>query len=140
MSTFRKITKNSDGTFGPTKSNNFYKPVAYHNKSSITKRHKTKWIIKQNEQYCTFELSHNNKWKCSIQQGYFSIVENGKFIMGSNEEVLGFFPEIVNMTDPYHGYPVSSAEYEISNPLLVKWLADKVIDNRIYIKLLKCQL
>ena len=140
MSIFRKIKKNLDGTFGPTKSNIFYKPVAYHNKSSINKKHKTKWIIKQSEQYCIFELSHNNNWKCPIRNGYFSIAENGAIILGSNEEILGFFPEIINKNDPYHGYPVSSAEYEISDTLLDNWLNTKVINKRIHIKLLKCQI
>lgn len=140
MVTFKKIAKNTDGTFGPTKNNNYYKPVVYHNKSAIKKKDKTKWVIKQNEQYSTFELSDESDWKCSTQKGYFSIIENGKFILGSNDEVLGFFPEVVNKSDPYHGYPVTSAEYEISEDLLNKWVSNKVIDKRIHIKLLKCQL
>ena len=45
MSIFRKIAKNPDGTFGPTKKNKYYKPVAYHNKSSVNRKDKTKWFL-----------------------------------------------------------------------------------------------
>ncbi|GAA4021621.1 hypothetical protein GCM10022386_00730 [Flavobacterium cheonhonense] len=140
MSIFRTIKKNKDGTFGPTSNSNYYKPMYYHNKTAKKNKDKTKWIIKQNEQYCTFELSDDNNWKCLAQNGFFSILENGNVILGSNEEVLGFFPETINDSDPYHGYPVTSSEYEISDKLLEKWLNDKVIDSRMHVKLLKCQI
>lgn len=137
---FRKVTRNKNGLFGPTSNDNYYKPIFYHNKTAKNNKHKTKWIIKQNEQYCTFELSDINNWKCESKNGYFSIIDNGNVILGSNEEVLGFFPEKINKDDPYHGYPVSSAQYEISHSLLKKWLDDDVIDDRIHYKILKCQI
>lgn len=141
MSTiFRKVAKNEDGTFGPTSNNKFYQPVFYHNKTAKKNLNKTKWLIKQNEQYCAFELSDNNNWKCDKKDGYFTIVDNGKVTLGSNEEILGFFPETQNATDAYHGFPVTSSEYEISDKLLLKWKDDNIIDERIHIKLLRCQL
>lgn len=137
---FRKVKKNSNGLFGPTLNNNYYKPVFYHNKTAKGNKHKSKWIIKQNEQYCTFELSDNYQWKCNLKNGYFSIVDNGKVILGSNEEILGFFPETQNSTDSYHGFPVTSAEFEMSENLLNKWLENDVIDERMHIKILRCQI
>lgn len=139
-SIFKKITKNSDGTFGPTSNDNFYIPISYHNKTAKNNPNKTKWKIRQNEQYCVFELSDINNWKCPERNGYFSIVENGNVKLGINEEILGFFPEKVNVTDPYHGFPVTSSDYEISDELINRWKKDEIINDRIYIKLLKCQL
>lgn len=137
---FRKIKRNSNGTFGPTTKNKYYQPVFYHNRTASKNHHKTKWIIKQNEQYCTFELSDDNDWKCNKLDGYFSIIDNGKVILGSSDEILGFFPENSNSTDPYHGFPVMSSDFEISEELLLIWKNNNIIDERVHIKLLKGQL
>jgi len=137
---FKKVKKNENGTFGPTPNNKYYFPVTYHNKTAKKNVHKTKWKLKQNEQYCSFELSDIENWKCAVKNGYFTILDKGKIKLGTNDEVLGFFPEPANAIDAYHGFPVFSWDYEISIDLLDLWKKKKVIDDRIHIKLLKCQL
>lgn len=137
---FPKIKLNEDGLFGPTKEKHFYKPVTYHNKTAAANKHKTTWILKQNEQFEVFRVSDERKWFCKDRNGLFSILDNGDVVMGSNEERLSFFPSPVNTTDPYHGYPVDSGEYEVSTELVDKWLEDEIIDNRLHIKILKGQI
>ncbi|MBK8805587.1 MAG: hypothetical protein IPO21_02605 [Bacteroidales bacterium] len=137
---FSKIKLNKDGLFGPTKENHFYKPVNYHNKTAATNHHKTTWVLKQNEQFEVFRVSDESKWFCKNRNGLFSILDNGEVIMGANEERISFFPNPVNNSDPYHGYPVNSGEYEPSTELVEMWLKDKIIDYRIHIKILKGQI
>lgn len=137
---FPKRRLNKDGLFGPTTENHYYKPVNYHNKAAAPNRHKTTWVLNQHEQFEVFRVSDENKWFCKNSKGLFSILENGKLIMGSNEERLSFFPKPINTTDPYHGYPVDSSEYEPCTELVDKWLDDKVIDDRLHIKILKGQI
>jgi len=137
---FPIIKLNKDRLFGPTAENHFYEPVAYHNKTAAANKHKTTWKLKQNEQFEVFRVSDESKWFCNERKGLFSILDNGDVVMGSNEERLSFFPSPVNTTDPYHGYPVDSGEYEISTDLVDKWLEDKIIDKRLHIKILKGQL
>lgn len=137
---FPKIKLNSDGNFGPTKESHYYKPVPYHNKSAKPKKDKTKWVLKQNEQYEVFRVSDEKKWFCSDRNGLFSILENGEVVMGANEERISFFPKPINTNDPFHGFPVDSCEYEPSTKLIDRWLKDKIIDDRLHIKILKGQI
>lgn len=137
---FPKIKLNEDGLFGPTKVSHYYKPVTYHNKTASSNKHKTTWQLKQNEQYEAFRVSDESKWFCKKRNGLFSILNNGEVIMGSNEERLSFFPEPVNSTDPYHGYPIESGEHEPSVELVDKWLEDNIINERLHIKILKGQI
>lgn len=137
---FPIVKLNVDGLFGPTLKKAFYKPMTYHNKTAKFSKHKTKWTLKQNEQYEVFRLSNENEWACTKNGGLFSILSNADVVIGSNEERLSFFPNPVNSKDPWHGFPVNSGNYEPSVELVDKWLDDKVIDERIHIKILKCQL
>lgn len=131
---------NSDGLFGPTLNNRFYKAVHYHNKSSTFSSNKTRWVLKKNEQYEVFRVSDANDWMCNNTRGLFSILNNGAIILGENEERLSFFPEPSNVSDAWHGYPVNSCECEPSIALVDKWLEENIIDERIHIKILKGQL
>ena len=137
---FPKAKLNNDGLFGPTQNDNYYKPVTYHNKTAKTNKHKNTWVLKQNEQFEVFRVCDEGEWSCIKNKGLFSILDNGEVIMGANEERLSFFPKPVNDTDPYHGYPVDSGEYEPSVELVDKWLKDQIIDDRIHIKILKGQI
>jgi len=96
--------------------------------------------LKKNEQFEVFKVSDENKWECNSNDGIFSILSNGEIILGENEERLAFFPKPTNTNDAWHGYPIVSSEYEPSETLVDKWLEDEIIDNRVYIKLLKGQI
>lgn len=137
---FPKVKLNGNGLFGPTSKANYYKPVSYHNKTAESNKHKTTWVLKQNEQYEAFRVCDEQEWLCIKNKGLFSILDKGDVIMGTNEERLSFFPKPINITDPYHGYPVDSSEYEPSVELVDTWLENEIIDNRIHIKILKGQI
>ncbi len=138
--TFPKVKLNDDGLFGPTLKKHYYKPVGYHNKTGESSKHKTLWVLKQNEQYEPFRISDEKAWICAKNKGLFSILDNGNVIMGTNEERISFFPNPVNKTDPWHGYPIDSGEKDPSIDLVDKWLKDKIIDDRIHYKILKGQI
>lgn len=138
---FPKVAKNKDGNFGPTKNGNFYDSVSYHNKTAKKKSTKTRWILKQNEQYEVFRVSDEGKWICKENKnGLFSILNKGKVIFGENGECLAFFPKPINTKDAWHGFPVTCDSYEPSVVLVDKWLKEDIIDTRIHIKILKGQL
>ncbi len=80
---FPKIKLNEEGLFGPTTENHYYKPVTYHNKTAALNKHKTTWILKQNEQFEVFKVSDESKWFCKVRNGLFSILDNGGVILGS---------------------------------------------------------
>lgn len=121
--------------FGPTKNNNFYFPHPQHNKNASKNKHKTRWILKENEQYEVFRISDENAWICKSNSALFSILNNGSEIFGENEERLAFFRVPNNTTTPWHGFPVFSSDYEISTILLDDWIKNKVITLAIRMKI-----
>lgn len=137
---FPKHKLNENGLFGPTSRKHFYMPVAYHNKTATSNPDKNKWVLKKGEQFVVFKLSDENVWECKNNNGLFSILSNGEEILGANEERLSFFPTPANVNDAWHGYPVSSGEYEPSSELVDKWVSDEIITQRVSIKILKGQL
>lgn len=139
MYSFPKYKKNGN-QFGPTEKKHFYIPVHYHNKSASQNERKTKWVLKQGEQYEVFRISDEGEWNCKVNKGLFSILSNGNEILGENEERLAFFPNPQNSSDSWHGFPISSADYDISDELIKQWINAEVIDIRISIKILKGQL
>jgi|TARA_B110000037_G_C16817250_1_gene382157 hypothetical protein len=134
---FPKVKLNKGGNFGPTENDNFYHPVFYHNKTAKKNSDKTKWVLKKNEQYEVFRLSDEGNWDCKEKSGLFGILKNGDIVLGNGEERLSFFPNPANSNDPWHGYPINGGEFEPSIKTVDKWLKDKVIDNRMHIKILK---
>jgi hypothetical protein len=119
---------NADGLFGPTDNKKYYKPVFYHNKTAKRNSHKSNWDITQSEQYGVFKLAAEGEWNCTEQKGAFSIVDNGDYLLGTDDEVLGFFPNPSNPQDPWHGFPVMSESKRPSSELLDKWMDKKVIN------------
>lgn len=137
---FPIVSLNKDGQFGPTNKNHFYFPVPYHNSTAARRGEKTTWVLKKNQQYEVFRVSDEGDWICNKCKGLFSILDNASIVLGINEERISFFPTPQNVSDPWHGYPVTSYEYDISDELIDKWLENEIIDNRIYLKLLRRQI
>ena len=134
---FPKIKQNEDGNFGPTKNSNYYYPIHYHNKTAKDNPDKTKWCLKKNEQYEVFRLSDESKWICDDNNGLFGILNDGNVLLGTSEERLSYFPKPTNENDDWHGFPVSSGEFEPSKKLVEKWHKDEIISYRMKIKILK---
>lgn len=126
-----KVSSNKQvsGLFGPTLKKHYYSPVAYHNKSAIAKSTKNKWCVKKDKQYEIFKLADESNWICQERQALFSILDDGKLIMGTDDEVLGFFRIPQNASDPWHGFPVKSDDKAPSSNLLDIWVNKRVISN-----------
>lgn len=126
--------------FGPNKVSHHYES-SYHGRNA-RRGYKTKWVITAYEEYevfnsadehafghCVLLSSSHGVDYCWMNDdfsglyGFKSITEDGKIrlaLLGENGERFGFFPKIVNITDNWHGYPVSSEK--IGNNLLKYWL------------------
>lgn len=128
MPTFPNVKKMADGSFGPTDKNHYYMPVTYHNSTAARNRHKSKWCIKQNQQYEVFRIADEGSWKSSTNNGLFSIMEQGNYIVGFDDEVLSFFPCPANPSDFWHGFPVKSQSKRPDSDLLDRWFNEGVID------------
>jgi hypothetical protein len=134
---FPKVKQNESGNFGPTKNSNYYFPVHYHNKTAKSNPDKTKWCLKKNEQYEVFKISDESKWACEENDGLFGILDDGNVMLGMGEERLSYFPKPANTNDDWHGFPVNSGEFEPSKKLVKKWHKNKIIGDRMMIKILK---
>lgn len=140
MPIFPKLKKGANGTFGPTIKNHYYYPVSYHNKNATPNPHKSTWCIKENQQYDVFRVADEGSWECSVAKGLFSILGDGTFTVGSGGEVLSFFPNTVNPSDYWHGFPVKSESKRPSSALLDKWVNDKIIGHSARIRIERGQL
>jgi len=129
MPSFPKIVQNKDKTFGPTLMGHFYQPPFYHNRTAAPNPDKHTWLIKLNEQYEVFRLADEGRWLCQDSKALFSIIDDGKFVLGSEDEVLGFFRVPVNINDTWHGFPVKSEDKAPSSDLLDFWIKNKIISN-----------
>jgi hypothetical protein len=137
---YPKVASNSDKTFGPTLTGHYYIAVYYHNKTARRRKNKGKWNIQQNEQFEVFRISDEGKWFCKVNNGLFSLLDGGKEVLGNAEERLAYFVKPNNNGDPWHGYPVFSEEFEISEDLLDFWVDKGIISPQVRIKIGKGQL
>lgn len=128
MTIFPILQRDSNGYFGPTKNCHYYQPITYHSSTSSHNPHKSQWRIREYEQYGVFKLADENSWYCSKNDGYFSIVDKGNYLLGTQNEVLAHFPNPINENDTWHGFPVFSSSKTPSEALLEKWEHKSVID------------
>lgn len=135
MYKYPKALLDKEGLFGPTTKGHKYKPVSYHNKSAKTKADKNKWRLKQNEQFEVFRLASEGDWYCHRNNCFFSVLDNANEILGLNYERIGYFEPPVNNIDPWHGYPVKSCDYNISEDMLDLWVDNNIINMRTRIKI-----
>lgn len=95
-------TRNTDFTYGPTTKGNYYLPNPAHGINS-TNFKKHKWRINENEEYSVFEFAEEPELFCKENNCYFSIINNGKVILGNRGERIAKFPKPQNASDPWHG-------------------------------------
>lgn len=132
---YPKIAQNAGGTFGPTSQGHYYFPASYHNRTAAHRAEKGKWCLKKNEQYEVFRLADDNHWADNNPDGLYSVVDNGREILGLLGERVAFFRDTQNANDPWHGYPLFNPP--ISDDLIEKWHATHVIDDIFYKRLLR---
>lgn len=101
-------TRNDDGTYGPTKKGKYYLPKLDHRINS-TNPIKSKWSINENQELSVFEIAEKPEVElfCKENNCYFSIVNDGKLVMGVDGERIAKFPTPKNKIDPWHGYPTT---------------------------------
>lgn len=144
--------------FGPNKVLHYYES-SYHGRYA-RRGYKTKWEIKADEEYEVFNIAdeHDCGHCLSLSSsegvdycwmnddfsglyGFKSVIENGQIrlcTLGEHGEKFGFFPKIVNETDNWHGYPVTSEK--IGNNLLKYWLDRNLISKIDYQRALRRRL
>lgn len=132
MFKFPTHTRNSNGTYGPTTKDHYYQPAPYHNATARKRKNKkSRWQIKEGEQYEVFKISDEPYWICKINHCLFSIVQDGEVVLGQEEERLAVFPVPQNSFDAWHGWPTNSDNKKPEPCLLDKWEQDKIISSHI---------
>jgi hypothetical protein len=103
-------TRNSDGTYGPTKRGDYYISKPDHRRTARYKEGKTRWCIKEGEEFSVFSVANENYFFCNEAQALFSIIDDCQEVLGQNGQRVAKFPDIQNANDPWHGYPVTTKE------------------------------
>jgi hypothetical protein len=125
--------RNKDGRYGPTTRSHYYQPVGYHGRGATNSSQKTRWALKEGQQFEVFRVCDEPWWHSG--GGLFSIMNGGSVVLGENGERLGRFPDPQNQADPWHGYPVFSADYLPDESLLDQWVATQVIPDHVRTKI-----
>ncbi len=100
--------RHSDGRYGPSPKNSYYyKPNPKHGVNSRNSEG-TNWCIKENAEFSVFihAESHEEHLYCNENNCYFSIIDNGKVMLGQDGQKVAKFPVTSNCSDAWHGYPV----------------------------------
>ena len=120
-------TRNDDNTYGQTSQNHYFKPVIYHSRTASPNFHKSKWCIREPQQFYIFKIADESEWICNSNSCLFSIINDCQVIIGTENERIAKFPKPLNTTDPWHGFPTNSTKDIISENLLDKWEEKDVI-------------
>lgn len=131
-------TKNTDGTYGPTANGKYYQSNPAHGINSINKN-KTKWCISENQELSVFNIVERYKEElfCFENNCYFSIVNDGKILLGQTGERVAKFPRPSNLSDTWHGYPIkcnqnhNTPSDKVLDRMLEKKIISKTTRNRI---------
>jgi hypothetical protein len=93
--------------FGPTASGKLYLSLYYHRPPG-NNAHKSKWHaqITPQDEYSIFDDSDTNNFQCAAGH-YWGFKDDGKIVLGCEQEVLCKFPRNNNPAVPWHGFPVS---------------------------------
>ena len=109
-----KAKRNPNGTYGPTTTGDFYFSKSDHRRSASFKKNKTRWCIEEGQEYHIFKIANEPKpfWFCKENNCLFGFFFTGESMLslGQDGEILAKFPNINNITDPWHGYPVKTEE------------------------------
>jgi len=103
---FPRRKRNQDGTYGPTSRNHYYRPAPYHARTSLKRSSKTRWCLRESEEFYVFRIADEPWWECALNQCLFSIVDFGNILLGEDGERLAAFPVPRNANDYWHGYPI----------------------------------
>ena len=96
--------------FGPTNKGKWYISVNHHRGAGLQK-YKNKWSLSVPPpmEYAIFCSADDGDWR-DVQGHYWGVHNQGSTILGCRGEKLAKFPCTSNVSDPWHGYPVSPLE------------------------------
>jgi hypothetical protein len=83
-----------------------YLSLNYHRGSGKGRRGKSIWAIGRDAECHTFCEAEIGKWS-DARANYWAVSVDARVQLGKNGERLAFFDAPVNVTDPWHGYPIS---------------------------------
>lgn len=145
-----KIESMDEGEFGPNSVGHKYKPASYHGYKAKKTKGKTRWKYPVAAEYHVFNLADEHteemgadgivdkRWINDDNSGLYSMVDGCKEPLGIGEERLAFFPQTRNPNDPWHGYPIDSSN--LGPNLVEHWYQSNLIDQNVYLRLLKRKL
>ncbi len=96
--------------FGPNNSGKMYISV-YNHRGSGSRVYKNQWLstITPAIEYTIFCDADDGNWK-DYNGHYWGVHNRGITVLGDCREHLSKFPKTSNLTDHWHGYPVSPRE------------------------------
>lgn len=136
-----KYVRNADGKYGPTSRGDYYYSKEDHRRTAKTKKGKTRWIIEEGEEFDVFRIANEayDIWYCIENNCIFSLVDEAKVELGTDGERIAKFPNDRNENEPWHGYPVSTAESQNrpSTEVLDKLYEEKLISLPVRLRIEK---
>lgn len=117
--------------FGPTPLNLRIYHSLYRHRGHGSPNHKSVWgdSVPPPMEYAIFCDADTNNWR-TADGDYWSLHNGGNTEIGSDGERLCRFQNTSNLSDPWHGFPVSPLKKESDKPpviLLDMWLAAGII-------------
>lgn len=114
-----------------------YLSVFYH-RSNARSDNKCCWSISITEEGHRFYCAHENRNESIEEPGLWHI-EDGNIFIGTNQELICFFPEPKNTNDFWHGYPFTFDRKSPANRIkALKEVAEKLLkQNKLSLKRVK---
>lgn len=120
---FPTHTRRGDGRYGPTSRGQFYNPPLYHGRSGRQSSRKSRWRIREGEQFHVFNLADTGQW--ISQDTYLALLADATVILGLEEERMAVFRFPSQGSLDWHGHPITGIRPTID--LLNKWEAAGLI-------------
>lgn len=102
----RQTRVTADGIEFVSCNDSLYISLNYHRSVTSTTHRKSIWILSRPDECHTFCEAELRSWQ-DAKGDYWAISEDGKIEFGTLSERVAFFDSPQNVTDPWHGYPVS---------------------------------
>ena len=88
--------RNNDGTYGPTGRRHYYKPASYHNPTAKKRADKTRWKLREPQQYEVFRVAdEDHETYIDEQGGMYGFLDQMQEVLGKdNEERIAYFKDV----------------------------------------------
>lgn len=108
--TYTPIVKSTDNNnvLYSCKTRPDYLSVYYHRSGALA-ANKGCWTISKEEELFRFYCAYDNK-NCTPTYAGLWHIESAEIYIGTNDEMIAYFPAPVNANDPWHGFPFTFAK------------------------------